>query len=81
MRCMMLHPTYGDWKAYPSLKAARKAFWSDAEEALNRWGQSEEPWSEAWVVFGHFDAPGGDEYPDRIFKYNRGRDSVRTERG
>ena len=54
--------------------------WADADEALNRWGQSEERWSEAWVIFGHFDAPGGAEYPDRILHYDATRDRVRVER-
>lgn len=80
MRCMMLHPVHGEWVAYPSLKAAKDRFWADAESALNRWGQSEDEWSEAWVVFGYFDAPAGDEYPDRLLRYNAERDTVRVER-
>lgn len=80
MKCMMLHPCDGEWAPYPSIAAARDQFWSDADDAINRWGQSEDRWSSAWVVLGHFDEPGGDEYPDRIFHYGAERDSVRIER-
>ena len=80
MKVMMLHPSHGEWQAYPSLRAARDRFWSDADEALNRYGQSEESWSEAWVVAGHFETPAGDEYPNWILHYNQERDSVRVER-
>lgn len=77
---MMLHPTYGEWKAYRSLKAAKDAFWSDADSALNHYGQSEESWSEAWIILGHFEEPSGDEYPDRILHYDSERDRVTVER-
>jgi hypothetical protein len=81
MICWMLHPADNTrWEKFDSIKAAKEQFWIAADDAINRWGQSEHLWREAWVCLGKEDPIGsGDAYPDRIFRYNPDRDTVSEE--
>lgn len=80
MICWMLHPADGRWTRFSSISAARDRFRSDADNAINRWGQEEYRWCEAWVVIAVQRPSDGDAYPDRIFKYDPDRDRVTEER-